>query len=128
MLNSQPPFIDLGLPGTNVITIATYVIQPNLYQYYVCYTQVGDWHAALVTIVGEVVSLRIDNNLLQLTDTLSCTPLYPDYDLPMIVGAGMLGEIDTVIINFVPVALNKKCDYTIPVNVSIEFIYFYLFF
>uniref|UniRef100_A0A1B6BXE0 Laminin G domain-containing protein n=5 Tax=Clastoptera arizonana TaxID=38151 RepID=A0A1B6BXE0_9HEMI len=83
------------------------------------FISIGDWHSVLTTITGQQIMMRIDDQFLPITSILTCMPSYPDYDLPSVVGEGLFGEIEYVIVNFALLALDRQCDSNTPLNTHV---------
>lgn len=62
----------------------------------------GAWHSVLVTVTGEAAVLRLDDAVTGLKVVWPCEPDLPDDKLKIIVGEKYQGQVQELILNFIP--------------------------
>ncbi|XP_049854401.1 uncharacterized protein LOC126335308 isoform X3 [Schistocerca gregaria] len=67
--------------------------------------EIDVWHEILVTITTSFVTLRVDNSFERHQSPFTCILRNPDFDQPMKVGEGFHGQIQQLVINYVPLRL-----------------------
>ncbi|XP_026757308.2 uncharacterized protein LOC113516991, partial [Galleria mellonella] len=82
------------------------------------------WHTALITVTSEAATLRLDDEPIVIRSTFPCNPELPYDIMNIIVGEKFHGEIQEVILNFIPLKLLivpghnvKKSDFN-PISTS----------
>lgn len=63
------------------------------------------WHSILVTVTSGGTTMRIDDELEPLKFTFTCDPDLPNDKVNIIVGERLHGEIQELILNFIPLCL-----------------------
>lgn len=63
------------------------------------------WHSALVTLTSEAATLRLDDTPVRIRSTFPCDPDLPDEKMNIYVGERLHGEIQELILNFIPLSM-----------------------
>lgn len=63
------------------------------------------WHSALLTVTGESAILRVDDSVTSLKIVWPCDPDLPDDKLKIYVGEKYQGQVQELIINFIPLKM-----------------------
>lgn len=84
------------------------------------------WHSCLISVTSKAVTMRLDDEPVAIRSTFSCDPDLPDEKMNIIVGERFHGEIQEIILNFIPLNMmlnrNTKCNFcpTSGYNVAYE--------
>ncbi|XP_053623959.1 uncharacterized protein LOC128682928 [Plodia interpunctella] len=68
------------------------------------------WHSALISITSEAASLRLDDEQVAIKSTFPCDPELPDEKMHLVVGEHFHGEIQDLILNFIPLNMMIERD------------------
>ncbi|XP_028033277.1 uncharacterized protein LOC114245334 [Bombyx mandarina] len=66
------------------------------------------WHSVLVTVTNEAATLRLDDSPVTLKNTFPCDPDLPNDEVKIIVGERFHGEVQELILNFMPLQLMSE--------------------